>query len=116
MNQGEFRQHLELYRQSADREAAECKDPHLVFERLRSLYHTFDPAERASADAVFSEWALAEDEGVRFDALALIDELKIVTAGPALETLVLRLGTQDTPGAPYEVKKVERILKDLAGR
>jgi hypothetical protein len=116
MKQDEFRRRLEFCRQLADREAAEQKDSHLVFEKLRDLYQTFDPDERASADAVFSDWALAKDESVRFDALALIDELKIVTAAPALETLVLRLGLHDTPGAPYEVKKVERILKNLIDR
>ena len=116
MKRDKFRQLLESCRQSANREAAEQKDSHLVFERLHALYQTFDPDERAAANAVFSDWVLAEDESVRFDALALIDDLRIVAAAPALETLMLRLGLDDAPGAPYEVKKVERILKDLIGR
>jgi len=66
------------------------------------------------ADQVLAEWVLAEDEKVRFDALALIADFKIGSAVPALRTLARRLAWSPAPGAPYELKKVDRILGVLA--
>ena len=114
MTLDEFRTYFESYRRSADREAREQKDSFRVLEKLRALYESFDPSMRAMARFVLSEWALSEDESVRFDALALIDELKVVTAMTALEALASRLQTCDTPGAPYELNKVQRIVKHLS--
>jgi hypothetical protein len=55
----------------------------------------------------------AEDETVRFDALALIDDFRIAKAMPALRALAGRLASSRLPGAPYELLKVDRILRDL---
>jgi len=67
------------------------------------------------ADLVLTEWVQSEDENVRFDALALIDGFRIAKAMPALRALAGRLASSDAPGAPYELQKVDRILRGLGG-
>jgi hypothetical protein len=109
----EFRMEMESYRRSADSDAKLLKDPYITLERLRDVYMKFDDLERRMADQVFSEWALSEDEGLRFDALALINELKIEAAVPALLALAARLASSAEISAPYELKKVHRILAGL---
>ena len=110
MTLNEFRLEMASYRRSVDDEATSLKSPYVVLERLRTLYDKFDGSERLMADEVLSEWVLSEDEKVRFDALALIDELKIKMAAPALNELATRLASSGAPSAPYELKKVLRIL------
>lgn len=115
MNLDEFRQSMASYRASVDAEAQRLKDSYLVLDKLRALYESFDAAERTLADEVISEWALSEDEGLRFDALALIDDLGIVKALPTLKKLIDRLKSSSTPSAPYDLKKVKRIIDRLTG-
>jgi hypothetical protein len=114
-NLEEFRLEMGTYRRSADEDSKSLKDPQLTLERLRSLYGKLDSAERQMADQVLAEWALSEDEAIRFDALALIGDLKICAAMPALQTLAARLALQAAPGSPYEFKKVRRIIARLTG-
>lgn len=104
---------MNAYRRSVDSEAASLKDSYVGLKRLRELYGNLDDHDRTMADQVLCEWVLADDEGTRFDALALIDESKIVRAVPALQELVRRLTVSPLPGAPYEVKKTERIIARL---
>jgi len=73
-NPAHFREEMETYRRAAKEEANALKDTHLALERLRTLYQKFDAEERTMAEQVLAEWALSEDENVRFDALALIDD------------------------------------------
>ena len=113
MTLDKFRIEMASYRLSADGEAELLKNPYVTLERLHSLYRKCDDAERLMADQVLSEWALSEDEGIRFDALALIDDLKIQTAVPALHKLATRLALSATPSAPYELKKIHRIIAGL---
>ena len=79
MNLNECRDQMESYRRSVDEEGKSLKDSYLALDRLHSWYRKFDVEERAMADQVLAEWALSEDENVRFDALALIDDFKIAT-------------------------------------
>ncbi|MGD0182849.1 MAG: hypothetical protein ABSC15_23810 [Terriglobales bacterium] len=65
------------------------------------------------ADQVLDEWVLSEDENVRFDALALIHDLKIATAMPSLRALATRLTSSTVPSAPYELKKVNRLIEEF---
>jgi len=65
MNCVEFRNHMEQCRRVADNEAAASKDSYRVLERLSTLYQLSDAHERAMADRVLCEWALAEDDAVR---------------------------------------------------
>jgi hypothetical protein len=113
MKLAEFRHELESYRQQADQEAERSKDSFIVRDRMLQLYSRFDAHERLMANEVFNEWALSEDEAVRFDALGLIRDLKIVTATPSLRELAERLGREQSPGAPFELEKVERIIAEI---
>jgi hypothetical protein len=65
------------------------------------------------ADEVITDWILSDDPNVRFDALALAREFHISNAIPALEKLAKRLPSTRTPGAPYELEKVNRIMSKL---
>jgi len=65
------------------------------------------------ADLVLAEWALSEDDGLRFDALALIHDFSVRTATPALLELAKRLPSSLAPSPPYDLKKIERILFKL---
>lgn len=115
MNLDDFRQSMASYRASVDVEAKALKDSYLALDKLRALYESFDESERALADDVISEWALSEDEGLRFDGLALIDDLGIVKAVPTLRELIDRLKSSNAPSAPYDLKKVNRIIAGLTG-
>src|SRR5437879_5737882 len=100
-NPAHFREEMETYRRAANEEANALKDTHLALERLRTLYQKFDAEERTMAEQVLAEWALSEDENVRFDALALIDDFRISAATPVLRLLLERLSSSSAPGAPY---------------
>jgi hypothetical protein len=113
MTLDELRAGIALYRRAAEDDAKLLKDSNATLEKLRVLYRGFDDASRRKVDQVLSEWALSEDEGLRFDALALIDELKIDTAVPALHALAARLTSSVQPSAPFELKKVRRIVLSL---
>ena len=110
MNLDEFRREMETYRRGADEEAARRKESFLVEKQLLQLYGRFDEYERLMAHQVFAEWALSQDEATRFDALVMIRRFKIVTALPALRQLAERLRGERSPGAPFELDKVERLI------
>ena len=113
MNLNEFRTEMALYRQAVEIEAESFKDSYIALDRLRSLYKKFDADERLMADQVLGEWVLSEQEKIRFEALVLIDDFKIVTTTPALRKLTDRLELSTQPGAPYELKKVNRIIESI---
>jgi hypothetical protein len=113
MKLAEFRREMESYRQQADSEAERLKDSFVVRNRMLQLYSRFDAHERLMANEVLTEWALSEDEAIRFDALGLIRDLKIITAAPWLRKLAERLGKEQSPGAPFELGKVERIIAEI---
>jgi hypothetical protein len=113
MTLSELRIDMASYRRAADEEARSLKDSYLVLDRLHTLYEKLNTEERMMANEVLAEWALLDDERVRFDALALIDDFKISSAVPALRALSDRLASSSTVGAPFELHKVDRILRDL---
>jgi hypothetical protein len=113
MTLDEFRVEMESYRQTAERDGRSFKDSQIALERLHHLYEKFNVEERALANEVLQEWVLSDEEGVRFDALALIDDFKISSAVPALKALADRLVSSGAVGAPFELHKVDRILRDL---
>lgn len=113
MTYEKFRDEMVSYRRDADTEASTLKDSQLVLDRLHSLYLKFDLSEKSMANRVLAEWVLSFDEGMRFDALALIDEFKIKQAVPYLHELAERLERSKSPSAPYELEKVNRIVGDL---
>ena len=114
MNIDEFRKEMWAYRHAADKEANALKESNIAWEWLRNLYRKFDSEERKLADLVLIEWLLSDEENVRYDALVLIGEFKIMDAQSAVQELAARLSRSKAPGAPYELKKVDMILRDLS--
>jgi hypothetical protein len=113
MNLERFREKLWEYRKQVDRTAIELKESNLALEWLRNFYRDLEASERVLANQVLAEWLLFDDESVRFDALALIGDFRISTALTALDELAARLQQSKSPGAPYELKKVERVVREL---
>lgn len=82
-----------------------------LFDRYRAL----SPTDRSEVDRLLAETLLSDDKKLRFDALALIREFRISSALPQLRALAKRLPRTKSPGAPYELAKVQRII-DVLGR
>ena len=112
MTLDEFRKEMEAFRGSVDEEARSLRAPYVVSEEFSKLYQSFGDSERAMADQVLAEWVLSEEEGVRYDALALISEFKITTTVQVLRKLASRLALSCTPGAPFELEWVNRIISE----
>jgi hypothetical protein len=111
MTLDEFRREMASYRRDVDEEGNAAKDPWIALEKLRRLYLTFDMDERRMADQIRCEWVLSKDENLRFDALALINDLNLAMALPSLRELALRL--PDAPRWSGEMKKVNRLIGKL---
>lgn len=82
--------------------------------QLSHRYTLLQSNERAIVDVVLAEWLESADETKRFDAESLIWDHRIGTAMPALKALARRLERSKAPGAPYELKMVQKIINALA--
>jgi len=100
-------------RNRLDAQAQAMKVSQAAIVELSRRYIDLDLEARGVVDGLISEWALSDDENLRFDALALISNHGIKTALPALEDLLVRLNGSANPGAPYEREKVRRIITCL---
>jgi hypothetical protein len=80
---------------------------------VRPLSLSLSEQERAVIDHLLAEQLASDDGSIRFDALALIDEFRITSALPALRQLAMRLETERDWQAPFERKKVIRIIDQL---
>jgi hypothetical protein len=79
-------------RSAASRMAESVKQPQLVTLELAENYRRLDPSEREEIDRYLGVQALSADETERFDALALINEFRIVSAIDKLMELTARSG------------------------
>lgn len=102
-------------RERLDDEARWSKSSQAVVVELSRRYRALDESERSEVDELLTEWVLSDDEGKRFDALAVIADNKVARAAPALRELGERLEASDAPSAPFEWAKVNRILGQLHG-
>ena len=93
--------------------AKEGKDSPGAIPALYAAYRTIGERDRPMVDAVIAGAIESDDATERFDALALVDEFRIAVAAPHLERLAERLATVDSPSAPWEREKVNRILQQL---
>jgi len=96
-----------------DRRHEESKDSQGAIVELFGRYARLDKQGRADADGALFEALHGEDETKRYDALAIINEFQLSEAIPHLRELAARLQLTDTPGAPFELAKVQRILHKL---
>jgi hypothetical protein len=110
-----MRNSLETARREAEAEGQESKEAMLPIERLRDAYSRFTPSEQVLGEQVLAEWLDSDDENRRFDALALIDEFRVVAMAPALGRLADRLRESRAPGASFEREKIGRIMDRLEG-
>jgi len=113
MTLDEFKKEMLAYRKAADKEAISRKESNLAWQSLHDMYQNFNAKERAMADQVLEEWVSSDDENVRYDALVLIGDFKIVSVVPALRALASRLASSTTPDAPYELNKINRIIESF---
>lgn len=112
----DFRREMASYRLAADRHGALFKDTCVMIEKLRALYKRLASADKHLANQVFAEWALSDDDSIRFDALALINDLEIRAAVPALLDLARRLTSSNKPSAPFELQKVHRTIAHVTAQ
>lgn len=116
MNLEVMRFQMSQYRKLVSEEAICLKQSSLALEKLHIFYRELPSNQRPMANKVISEWVLSDDEGVRFDALSLVDDFSILVAAPALQELSTRLLSSTEPGAPYERQKIIRIQQNLVKR
>lgn len=106
----ELRSRLESWWSERDAAAIASKDSSRATRELNAAIAEMEPDERRCAEQVIAEWLLSNDEGRRFDALAVVRDLEIQSAVPALRELEARLGGSGEPGAPFERNKVRDLL------
>lgn len=109
----EFRSRLESLWSERDSAAIASKESSRATRELIAAIREMGPDERRLAEQVIAEWLLSNDEGRRFDALAVVWELEIQFAVPALRELEARLGGSGEPGALFERNKVRNIITSL---
>ena len=73
----EFRSELAEYREMMQSRATAYKDSQYTLEKLYELYAGLGNHARAMAETVISEWLESDDEGLRFDARALLREFNV---------------------------------------
>ena len=96
-----------------DRRHQEMKDSQGAIVELFERYAQLDATGRRAANEALFEALGESDETKRYDALAIINEFKIGDAIPHLRELAARLQIEDSPGAPFELAKVRRIMDKL---
>ena len=91
----------------------EAKDSQGAIVELFGLYSKLDPGERKAANKELFEAIRAGDDLERWDALAIANKFKLTDAMPYLDELAARLLLDDSPGAPFELAKVQKIIERL---
>jgi hypothetical protein len=91
----------------------EAKDSQGAIVELFGLYAKLDPDERKAANEELFEAIRAGDDLERWDALAITNKFKLKDALPYLGELAVRLQLDDSPGARFELAKVQRIIERL---
>jgi hypothetical protein len=113
MTDYKVRSEWEAFSREVNQTYEDAKDSQGALLALFDRYRLLSPNEREAVNSLLAEQLASPDEGVRFDALALIREFNIGSTEPQLRSLAARLDTEMTPGAPFELAKVNRILKQL---
>ena len=113
MSATKARDSWEEFWRKVDRDYKDAKDSQGALSALFERYRHLQPDERSAIDELLGEKLASSEENVRFDALALVGEFNIRSAAPQLRSLAARLTTERKPGAPFELAKVTRILKQF---
>jgi len=107
------RDRFETLRRELDAAARKSKESQRAVVELSRRYAALPSDEKRAVDDRLAEWVVSDDPGLRFDALALIGDHCIRSAVPALRELARRLESESGPSAPYELVKVNRLLRHL---
>lgn len=110
MNELEVRRDWTQFRDEVNRIAVASKQSQAALSSLFDRYEMLSDGERCIINKLLADELLSEDESARFDALAIIRKFRIKTTLPALRELARELESQNFPGAPYEWKKVNRLI------
>ncbi len=113
MSDSTVRRDWETFWQEVDQTYQEAKDSQGALLALSDRYRRLSPNERNVVDRLLADKLASPDENIRFDALALVGEFKIRSTEPQLRSLAARLEAEMTPGAPFELAKVNRILNQF---
>ena len=89
------------------------KDSQRAIIELSAEYQKLPNEERLVVDDLLAEWVGSDDERLRFDAMAIINDFQIDSAVPALQVLEEQLSDSSAPGAPYERAKARRLIDAL---
>ena len=98
-------------RRSADAESIRLKDSQHALLVLFDYYRNLPVDRQIAAVELISDWLLSDDEALRFDALALVDEFGLKSTKPFLLVLAARLSASTAPGAKFELEKVHRLAE-----
>ena len=98
------------FRNEATAQADAEKQSQGALFALFECYRLLSPSDRDLIDVHLAQDLASGDELVRFDALAVIREFRIGGALPQLRALADRLEADDSPSAPYEWAKVNRLV------
>lgn len=96
-----------------DRRHQDAKDSQGAIVELFQRYAELPPEDRNHANKVLFEALQEGTETQRYDALAIINEFRVTEAIPHLRELAARLQMDDSPGAPFELAKVQRFISKL---
>lgn len=113
MTGSDIRSQWHGFQSRVSREATESKQSQGALFDLFERYRSLDPTERAAVDRLLAEDVLSDSELERYDAEAMIREFQIRSALPSLRRLADRLEADDSPGAPYEWAKVNKLISAL---
>jgi hypothetical protein len=113
MTDSTVRRDWEAFWRKADQVYEDAKDSQGALLALSDRYRELSPGDRKAVDELLAEKLVSGDENVRFDVLALVREFNIRSTEPQLRSLAARLKTEMTPGAPFELAKVNRILNQF---
>jgi hypothetical protein len=102
VNLDEFRREMDEYWSRIDREFMEKKESHGAVMELMKLYRRLDPGEQSMAKQVIIEWLRSTESRKQFDALALVDEFRIVDALPTLRELETEAEARTDHEAAYD--------------
>jgi hypothetical protein len=113
MTDSNVRSEWETFWREVDQTYQDAKDSQGALLAMFDRYRSLRPDERKAVDALLAEKLASPNENVRFDVLALVGEFNIHSTEPQLRRLAARLAADMTPGAPFELAKVNRTLKQL---
>jgi hypothetical protein len=107
------RSEWEAFWREVDQTYEDAKDSQGALLALFDRYRNLRPGDRKAVDGLLAESLASPNENVRFDVLALVGEFNVRSTEPQLRILAARLEADMTPGAPFELAKVNRILRQF---